>query len=108
MTTKLNLVVNQGADFKTTFTMKSANGAVINLTSYTGASMLRRHYTSSNTVSFGVTLDALGNIVLSLTANTTTNIEPGRYQYDVKLTDGTGYASRVLEGLVNVRPSMTR
>lgn len=108
MTTKLNLVVNQGADFATTFKMKAANGAPIDLSTYTGASQMRRYYTSSNAVSFGVTLDASGDVVLTLSSNTTANVEPGRYQYDVEVTSSNGYVTRILEGIVNVRPNMTR
>ena len=49
-----------------------------------------------------------GVITLSLTSNVTANMVPGRYVYDVNITEtNTGTVSRIVEGYVTVTPSST-
>lgn len=109
MGTKLNLVVDQGSSFSTTLNLTDDDGGVINLTGYTAAGQLRKHYTSSNSVSFTITLGgANGTVTLAMSSNTTANIAAGRYVYDVELTDNAGLVSRLFEGIVTVTPQVTR
>jgi len=109
MGTKVNLVVDQGSTFETTVDLTDDNGDLVNLENYTGSGQLRKHYTSSNSVSFDVTLGgANGTITLSLSSNTTANIVAGRYVYDLELTDPSGDVQRVIEGIITVTPQVTR
>lgn len=110
MATKANISIDQGATFSTSITLTDGEGAAIDLTNYTGASQMRKHYTSSNAVSFTVSLGGTNGVVtLGLSANSTANIAPGRYLYDVELTDTlNGSVSRVFEGIVTVNPNITR
>jgi hypothetical protein len=109
MATKANLFIDQGATFTTVITLTDNEGDVIDISGYTGAAQMRKHYTSSTAKSFVVELGGVnGTITLSMTANTTANIEAGRYLYDVELTDTTGTVSRVFEGIVTVNPNITR
>ena len=109
MATKANLVIDQGATYSTSIDVLDEDGIAIDLTNYTGAAQMRKHYTSSNSVAFTVSLGgADGTVTLSMTANATANIAPGRYVYDVELTSNTGVVSRVLEGIVTVTPNVTR
>ena len=109
MATKANLVIDQGATWNSTVTLTDPDGNFIDLSSYTGTSQMRKHYTSSTATAFVVQLGgANGTITLSLTANTTANVVAGRYLYDVELTDSSGTISRVFEGTVTVNPNVTR
>jgi len=109
MATKANLIIDQGASYSTNIDILDEYGIAIDLTSYTGAAQMRKHYTSSNSVSFSVDLGgADGTVTLSLSANATANIASGRYVYDVELTSSSGEVSRVLEGIVTVTPNVTR
>lgn len=109
MATKANLVIDQGASYSTTIDMLDENGAAIDLTYYTGAAQLRKHYTSTTATSFTIALGgADGTLTMSLSANATANLDAGRYVYDVELTSNTGVVSRVLEGIVTVTPNVTR
>jgi len=109
MATKANLVVDQGATYSTNITIVDDNDAIFDLTDYTGAAQLRKHYTSSNATAFSVSLGGNnGVITLSLTANQTANLVAGRYVYDVEITSNTNVVSRVLEGIVTVTPNVTR
>lgn len=109
MAIKANIVVDQGSSFSTTINLTDTDDTVIDLTGYTGAAQMRKHYTSSNSVPFTVTLVAAeGTVSLALTANATANVVAGRYVYDVELTDPNGIVSRIVEGIVTVTPNVTR
>jgi len=108
MASKANLTIDQGTTFTTTITITDDDGNALDLTGYTGAAQLRKHYTSSNSVNFTVSItSATGEVTLSLTANATSNIVAGRYVYDCELTN-SGTVSRVLEGIVTITPQVTR
>lgn len=109
MATKANLVIDQGSTYTTTVKLTDANGDPLDLTGYSGAAQMRKHYTSSTAKTFTVNLGGnLGTVTLAMSANNTANIEAGRYLYDVELTDTNGNVSRVFEGIVTVNANITR
>ena len=109
MAQKANLNMDQGATFSTVITLTDQDNNIINLSNYTGAAMMRKTFTSSNSHSFNVSLsNTSGTVTLSMSANTTANVSAGRYVYDLELTDGSSIVSRVLEGIVTVSPNVTR
>ena len=109
MAIKANLDVDQGTTFQTTINVTDDNDIIVNLTGYTGIAQMRKHYTSSNSVSFVVSISpSIGTVTLSLSANTTANISAGRYVYDCELTDPIGGITRLLEGIVAVTPQVSR
>ena len=108
MATKAHLVIDQGTTFSTDINLTDQNGDPINLNGYTGNSLIKKWYTSSNSVPFQVSLNGnTGVITLSLDANTSANLYPGRYVYDVDVTATTGAVSRVIEGYITVTPAAT-
>lgn len=108
MATTVNLLIDQGATFSTMIDLVDQNGDPIDLSSYTGASQMRKHYTSSNSISFTVGLSNTGVVTLGLTAAQTAALTAGRYVYDVEVTDGANNVSRIVEGIVTVSPNVTR
>jgi hypothetical protein len=110
MATKANIVIDQGSTFSVTFNLTDENGDPLNLVGYTANAQMRKHYTSSNAVTFTCgTSGANGTVSLELTANQTDIIVPGRYVYDVELTEtSSNTISRVVEGIVTVTPQVTR
>lgn len=109
MAIKANIIVDQGSTFNTTIDITDENDQPLNLSGYSGQAQMRKHYTSSNAVAFGVSINPVqGSVALSLTANATIQITPGRYVYDVELTDSDGIVSRIVEGIVTVTPNVTR
>lgn len=105
------LFLEQGASFNTSITLDDVSGEAFNLVSYTASSQMRKSYYSSNaSATFTVTTGndpSLGVITMSLDAANTANIYPGRYVYDVYVTSGTARV-RVLEGIINVTPQVTK
>lgn len=108
MATKVNLVVDQGTTFTTSITFNDETGNTINFSTYSGAAQMRKHFTSSNSVSFTVALTSNGVVTLGLTANQTANLVAGRYVYDLEVTDSSNQISRLIEGIVTVTPNVTR
>jgi len=94
---KANIVIDQGATYSTSIDVTDEDGAVVNLTGFTGAAQLRKHYTSTAQTAFTVSITAnTGVVSLSLSANVTNNIAAGRYVYDCELTDTAGTVSRLI------------
>jgi len=110
MAIKANLVIDQGATFAATVDVEHANGTPFDLTDYTVAAQARKNYASSTAITFTTYhTGANAEIIMTLSANTTSNIEPGRYLYDVESTSTvTGAVDRVIEGIVTVTPGITR
>lgn len=109
MAIKANIVIDQGTTFQTSINVTDENDEVVNLTGYSAAAQMRKHYTSSNATSFSVSISpSLGIVTLSMTANTTNTLVPGRYMYDCELTDTNGAVTRLVEGIVTVTPGVTR
>ena len=102
------MVVDQGSTFQTSVTFNDENGNTINFSTYSGAAQMRKHFTSSNSVSFSVNMTSNGVITLGLTANQTANLTSGRYVYDLEVTDSSNLISRLIEGIVTVTPNVTR
>ena len=92
-------------------TVNDAQGDAVNLTTYTASSQLRKSYYSSsaNTMTAIVTGNANGEITLTMTAANTALLTPGRYVYDLVITNSTyNSKTRVIEGIAIVLPSVTR
>ena len=89
--------------------MTDENGDPINLSGYTASSAIKKWYTSSNSISFDTSINSnTGVVTLFLNANTSANLVPGRYVYDVDVVQAsTGVVSRVVEGYVTVTPAVT-
>jgi len=111
MSTKANIVIDQGSTFATELNLTDENGDVLDLDGFTAHSQMRKWYTSLNaTATFVTNINvASGVITLSLNATATANITAGRYVYDVELEDNvTHEISRVVEGIITVTPNVTR
>ena len=110
MAIKANLLVDQGTDYSTSITLTDDNDNLVDLTNYTANAQMRKTYSSSNAVSFSVSLFGNTGIVqLQLTADQTANITPGRFVYDVYVRDTISNThSRIVEGIVTVTPRVTQ
>ena len=105
------LFLEQGSTFNTSITLDDLNGVPFNLVNYSASSQMRKSYYSKNptatfTISTGVYPEQ-GIIYLNLDSANTANIYPGRYVYDVYVTNDEGRI-RVLEGIINVTPQATK
>ena len=108
-----NLIIDQGANFSSDITVKDANGNAFDLTGYTTEAKMAKGYASTRTrttITSAVASDATTGVVsLSLTSTQTAALDaPERYVYDVEITQtSTGTVTRVIEGIISVRPNVT-
>ena len=107
MASKENLVIDQGTTYSVTINLDDENGDPLNIVGYSSRAQMRKHYTSSNAVTFSTSLTN-GELTLSLTANQTSNIVSGRYVYDAELIDASGNVTRIVEGIITVTPEVSR
>jgi hypothetical protein len=105
---KANIVIDQGTDYTTAINVTDEYDVAIDLTGYTGAAQMRKHYTSTAQTAFTVTVANNGVVTLTMNSATTNAISSGRYVYDCELRSSANIASRLIEGIVTVTPQVTR
>ena len=107
----LNQIIDQGSTWSKQITVYETDGTTIqNLTGYTVASQLRKNYTSTAYTTINATNNSptSGIIVMSLTATQTAALKSGRYVYDLQITAADGTVTRVIEGVITLRPEVTK
>ena len=105
-----NIVVDVGANFDQSFNLETNANAPMNLTGFTGAAKLKKSAQSSTTAAtFTVSFPdpVSGQLKISLTSSQTSGLKPGRYSYDVLLTDSSSIKTRVIEGSAIVTAGVT-
>lgn len=115
-----DIVINQGTDVTIEIHLVHDSGSAYNLTNRTIQASMKRNFTDSagdpDTVQFSSAVMAppeSGILSLSLTNTQTDTLKTrGRYLYDVELaytdSDENTIITRVLEGQVEVSPSVTK
>ena len=106
-----NLTVNTGTTFSQIFTLESAaTNSATDLTGFTATAQMRKHPGSSSATDFSTQIINAtgGRIRVGLTTSQTSSLKPGRFMYDVLITDTSGEVTRVLEGSVLVREGVTK
>jgi hypothetical protein len=110
-----HFIIEQGATFKHTLTLKDSSDALINLTGYSAEMDLRKNQDDSNEVATltvannRITLGgSAGTIVLEISASDTSALLVGDGVYDIDLTDSNGKVDRILEGTYSVRGNVSR
>ena len=99
----VNITIEQGADFVSSFTITNASGSVYSLAGASAVAKIKKFPESTTSYSFSTTITvATGVIALAMTDTVTSTITPGRYFYDILVTNGSGLKTRVIEGMVLV------
>lgn len=107
----LELFIDQGETFSANISLSGMNDASYNLASYSAKCDVRKSYWSEDiSASFNTIINIEeGEIVMSMNANTTQELSPGRYVYDLFISQpSTGYRDKILEGILFVDPSATK
>ena len=109
-----NIEIDQDSDYSKTFIAKDDTGTVIDLTTApsTLAAQIRKSYATTTAVDFTATVTSsvtTGEYTLALTDVQTAAMERGRHVYDVVHTvTSTEIKTRIMEGIANVSPGVTR
>lgn len=111
MTTRANLYVDQGVDFAVVLDLFDVEGTDFNISDQIFKCEVRKVFSSSIAFEAEVRVNTddndTNNLDLVVSANTTASVEPGKYQYDIVMTDGI-QRSKILEGLMFILPTITR
>lgn len=111
-----HFIIEQGATFKQTLTLKDSAGTAINLTGYPSAEMdLRKNQDDSSevltltTANGRITLGgSAGTITLEISATDTAALTVGDGVYDLELKDSTNAIQRIMEGTYSIRGNVSR
>lgn len=104
----VNITIEQGADFASTFTIANSDGTPYNLSNSSAIAKIKKFPESTTSYSFSTSITvATGQITLSMTDDVTSTITPGRYYYDILVTSVSGLKTRVIEGMAFVSASIS-
>ena len=107
MAAKSDLNVDQGTDYSTELDLTNDDGTPINVAGYSFVGVVSKSYyspTPAANLTIIVTSNANGNLLITMPANVSSNIQEGRYLYSVKMTDGNNITTRLLEGILTILP----
>lgn len=109
-----NFDIEQGTSLVKQIVWKDSNGSPINLTGYTARMQVRPNVDSEVLLELSTTN---GRIVITpLTGTITLNFTPantvGTYwtkgKYDLEMTSGNGFVTRLIKGTINLSKEITR
>jgi hypothetical protein len=112
MSGKYNIVAEQGATFNLDFTVQTDGTAWV-LTGYTAAMQVRKSTSSAaallnlSTGGSGITLTSPGQVSITVSASTMSNVPAGRWVYDIEFTSPSNEVTRLLEGRFIVTAEVT-
>lgn len=117
MATYEEFTIDQGTDIAIELHLVDAQGAAKDLNFHSVSAKLKKNYNSdsddtTNFTSIIASPASDGIVTLALTNTQTDNLKAGRYVYDVELSfvdsDGDTIIERILEGRIQVTPSVTK
>lgn len=105
-----NITVDQGSDYSSTITVEDVLGDVANLVGFTARGQVRKTYSSITKYDFIASIPSptKGIIEIKLPNSATSDMRHGRYVYDVEVVSSDGTVTRVIEGQLEITPSVTR
>lgn len=105
----VNITIEQGADFASTFTISNFDGTVYNLLNNSAIAKLKKFPESETSYSFSASITvSTGQVTISMTDDITSSIPAGRYYYDILLTNNvTGLKTRVIEGMAFISAAIS-
>ena len=106
-----NFYIDTGSNFGAVITVRGSDGLPLNLNGFTVQSYIRKSYASRTHIDFNAQIysETGGQIRVSLSNASTNSVKPGRYAYDVEITQtSTGEKLRVSEGIIIFTPQITK
>lgn len=109
MPTRANIYVDQGTDFSTFLNLSNESG-IYDITSQQFECDVRKIFSSTSVFSPTFIIEPGGEtgvVEMVISADATANVEPGKYQYDIVMLNGSA-KEKILEGLMFILPTITR
>jgi tRNA threonylcarbamoyladenosine modification (KEOPS) complex Pcc1 subunit len=111
-----HFIIEQGATFGKTLTLKDSSGTVVNLTGYASGQMDLRENPDAESTTISLTTangritlgGAEGTITLSISATDTASLSADDGVFDLEIESNEGIVTRLIEGTYSVRRNISR
>jgi hypothetical protein len=105
-----HIEIQQGATFRANIAVRDENRQAVDLTDCIVTATIRKEFVSEDYVLFADTITDpdSGIVQISLTKEQTAALVEGRYVYDAYLEQPDGTTTRIVEGVAEVSPFVTR
>lgn len=110
MTIKVNLVIEHGAHFSKVLELYNDLGEPFpDLESCSYVGKIKKTHLSSRSYDITCTPDDTeGTLTLEVGPSALANADPGRYVYDVMMTDTSNTVTKLIEGIITLNPTASR
>ena len=106
MSSQLNIYIDQGTDFRLTVELFDDDDLDLPIANYSFFGDLKKIYSTKRAAEFEFEKSE-NDITLLLSADITSQLTPGKYQYDVMMRKPTGELSKIVDGLAFVISTIT-
>lgn len=106
MSSQLNIYIDQGTDFRLTVELFDDNDLDLPIANYNFYGDIKKLYSEKRTAEFEFEKNE-NDITLVLDSDVTSQLKPGKYQYDVIMKKPTGELSKIVSGLAFVISTIT-
>ena len=114
MATRADLIIDQGTTFSSTINISQSDGTLFQLNDYSARGIIKKAFSSSTSVDFTCVVNenspSQDTVTISLNSIQTASLNSGRYVYDVEVftSDSPAIVTRIVEGQVEVTPSVSQ
>lgn len=105
-----NLYIDQGSEFYEEFPITDEAKNIVNLSVFMAEASMKKSYSSTVSVNLNANIPEPSNGIVSvyLTSAQSSELAPGRYVYDLVITNSTTNGRiRAVEGICVVNPGVT-
>jgi hypothetical protein len=106
-----DLSVNQGTDWLAEMDISNEDGSPADLRGYILRGTFKHSYDTTD-VAGNFTISIIsplnGNTFVQLNSEDTANVKAGRYVYDIVMLDASNNATRIVEGILTIRPRVSQ
>jgi hypothetical protein len=106
MSSQLNIYIDKGTDFRLTVELFDSDDLDLPIANYSFFGDIRKLYSTKRAAEFEFE-KANNDITLVLDNDITSQLTPGKYQYDVIMKKPTGELSKIVDGLAFVVSTIT-
>ena len=106
MSSQLNIYIDKGTDFRLTVELFDSYDLDLPIANYSFFGDIRKLYSTKRAAEFEFE-KANNDITLVLDNDITSQLTPGKYQYDVIMKKPTGELSKIVDGLAFVVSTIT-
>jgi ribosome-binding ATPase YchF (GTP1/OBG family) len=106
-----DITIQQGATFAKTFTITDDSDVAIDISNDSFRGQVRKHYTATDPqaeFTLAITDGPNGIVSWSISATDTAAMGHGKFYYDVEWVKADGNVVRLLEGIADTTPEVTR